>query len=131
MDAFRQGAFSWCELLTTDVEAAKKFYSELFGWNIEPVAGALHQDMQYNLVKVDGTEIGGIMAVPPQAQGMPPSWGTYVTVDDVDAAAAKVRELGGDIVVPLTDIPEVGRFCVIKDPQGAVISMITYLGTHS
>lgn len=131
MDAFRQGAFSWCELLTTDVEAAKKFYSELFGWNIEPVADALHQDMQYNLVKVDGTEIGGIMAVPPQAQGMPPSWGTYVTVDDVDAAAAKARELGGDVVVPLTDIPEVGRFCVIKDPQGAVISMITYLGTHS
>ena len=131
MDAFRQGAFSWCELLTTDVEAARKFYSELFGWNIEPVTDALHQDMQYNLVKVDGTEIGGIMAVPPQAEGMPPSWGTYVTVDDVDAAAAKVRELGGDIVVPLTDIPEVGRFCVIKDPQGAVISMITYLETHS
>ena len=131
MDAFRQGAFSWCELLTTDVEAAKKFYSELFGWNIEPVTDALHQDMQYNLVKVDGTEIGGIMAVPPQAEGMPPSWGTYVTVDDVDAAAAKARELGGDVLVPLTDIPEVGRFCVIKDPQGAVISMITYLETHS
>jgi len=131
MDAFRQGAFSWCELLTTDVEAAKKFYSELFGWNIEPVTDALHQDMQYNLVKVHGTEIGGIMAVPPQAAGMPPSWGTYVTVDDVDAAAAKARELGGDVLVPLTDIPEVGRFCVIKDPQGAVISMITYLETHS
>ena len=130
MDVFRQGAFSWCELLTTDVEGAKKFYSELFGWTMEPVTNAANEGMQYNLVKVDGTEIGGIMAVPPHAQGMPPCWGTYVTVDDVDAAAAKVRELGGDIVVPLTDIPEVGRFCVIKDPQGAVISMITYLETH-
>ena len=130
MDAFRHGAFSWCELLTTDVEAAKSFYSELFGWTMESVTHEANEGMQYHVVKVDGTEIGGIMAVPPQAQGMPPCWGTYVTVDDVDSAAARARELGGDIVVPLTDIPEVGRFCVIRDPQGAVISMITYLETH-
>ena len=130
MDAFRHGAFSWCELLTTDVEAAKSFYSELFGWTMEPVTHEANEGMQYNLVKADGTEIGGIMAVPPHAQGMPPCWGTYVTVDDVDAAAARARELGADVVVPLTDIPEVGRFCVIRDPQGAVISMITYSGTH-
>ena len=130
MDECRHGTFSWCELITTDVEAAKAFYSQLFGWTMEPVTHEANEGMQYNLVKVDGTEIGGIMAVPPQAPGMPPCWGTYVTVDDVDAAAGKARELGGDVVVPLTDIPGVGRFCVIRDPQGVTISMITYLKTH-
>ena len=130
MDECRHGTFSWCELITTDVEAAKAFYSQLFGWTMEPVTHEANEGMQYNLVKVDGTEIGGIMAVPAHAPGMPPCWGAYVTVDDVDAAAGKAGELGGDDVVPLTDIPGVGRFCVIRDPQGATISMITYLKTH-
>ena len=130
MDECRHGTFSWCELITTDVEAAKAFYSQLFGWTMEPVTHEANEGMQYNLVKVDGTEIGGIMAVPAHAPGMPPCWGAYVTVDDVDAAAGKAGELGGDVVVPLTDIPGVGRFCVIRDPQGATISMITYLKTH-
>ena len=129
MDECRHGTFSWCELITTDVEAAKAFYSQLFGWTMEPVTHEANEGMQYNLVKVDGTEIGGIMAVPAHAPGMPPCWGAYVTVDDVDAAAGKAGELGDD-VVPLTDIPGVGRFCVIRDPQGATISMITYLKTH-
>jgi predicted enzyme related to lactoylglutathione lyase len=57
---------------------------------------------------------------------MPPSWGTYITVDDVDATAAKAKELGGTVLVEPQDIPEVGRFCVIKDPQGAVFSAMTY-----
>ena len=127
MDAFNHGVFSWCELMTTDVEAAKEFYTELFGWTAEAVT---IDGMQYNLIKVEGTEIGGIMALPAQAQGAPPCWGTYVTVDDVDATAGKAQELGASVIVPLTDIPEVGRFCVIRDPQGAVISIITYLGEH-
>ena len=127
MDAFKHGVFSWCELMTTDVEAAKEFYTELFGWTAEAVT---IDGMQYNLIKLEGTEIGGIMALPAQAQGAPPCWGTYVTVDDVDATAGKAQELGASVIVPLTDIPEVGRFCVIRDPQGAVISIITYLGEH-
>ncbi len=133
MSASKHGTFSWCELLTTDVEAAKSFYAELFGWTMEPVTHECdegNETFEYNLVKVDGTEVGGIMAVPPQAQGMPPCWGAYVTVDDVDAAAAKVRDLGGHIVVPLKDIPGVGRFCVIQDPQGAALTLITYLPGH-
>ena len=94
----QHGAFSWCELLTTDVEAAKRFY----------------------------TGVGGIMAVPPHAAGCPPQWGTYVTMDDVDATARKAQELGATTIMPLTDIPNVGRFYTFQDPQGAVISIITY-----
>jgi hypothetical protein len=59
-------------------------------------------------------------------KGMPPVWGTYVTVDDVDQTAKTAEKLGGKILMPPTDIPTVGRFCVIQDPQGAVISAITY-----
>ena len=117
----RHGAFSWCELMTADVEAAKRFYTELLGWTTEEVPG-----MSYTIVKTGGTGVGGIMAVPPQAAGAPPQWGTYVTVDDVDATARKAQALGATTIVPLTDIPNVGRFYTFQDPQGAVISIITY-----
>jgi predicted enzyme related to lactoylglutathione lyase len=83
------------------------------------------EGMTYTLVKVGGTDVGGIMATPPEAQGMPPMWGVYVTVDNVDATAKTAEKLGVKILVPPTDIPDVGRFCVIQDPQGAVISAIT------
>jgi hypothetical protein len=82
--------------------------------------------MTYTIVKVDGEEVGGIMATPPQAGQMPSMWGIYVTVDDVDAAARKVSELGGNVLMGPQDIADVGRFCVLQDPAGAVISAITY-----
>jgi uncharacterized protein len=83
--------------------------------------------MTYTVVKVDGKGIGGIMSLP--QQGMPPQWGSYVTVDDVDATARTVPQLGGKVLMGPQDIPNVGRFCVIQDPQGAVISAITYKST--
>ena len=123
-DPFKQhGTFSWFELMTSDVDGAKKFYANLFGWNTEDMPMG---DMNYTIVKVGEEGLGGIMSTPPQAEGAPPNWGVYVTVDDVDATAGKAEELGGKILVPPTDIPNVGRFCVLQDPQGAVISAITY-----
>jgi predicted enzyme related to lactoylglutathione lyase len=118
---FRHGAFGWCELMTTDVQAATRFYTELLGWTTEEVPG-----MSYTVVKTGDVSIGGIMSSPPQAACAPPHWGTYVTVDDVDATARKAQELGATTIVPLTDIPNVGRFYTFQDPQGAVISVITY-----
>lgn len=120
----QHGAFSWCELITPDVAGAKTFYEKLFGWVMEdmPMEG-----MSYTVVKAGDREVGGIMATPPEAEGMPPAWGTYVTVDDVDELAGRVDGLGGKILVEPQDIPEVGRFCVIMDPQGAFISAITYI----
>jgi predicted enzyme related to lactoylglutathione lyase len=109
--------------MTTDVPAAIDFYSKLFGWTTEEYTGA---GMPYTIIKLGAKEIGGMMTTPPEAQGMPPMWGIYVTVDDVDATAKKVEELGGKILYPPTDIPTVGRFCVIQDPQGAPISVIRY-----
>jgi uncharacterized protein len=119
----QQGAFSWCELMTTDTSAAKEFYARLFGWGIvdRPVAG-----MMYHVLNIGDREVGGLMAMPPDVPPMPPSWGVYVTVDDVDAAAKLVEELGGKVKYPPTDIPDVGRFALIQDPQGAVLSIINY-----
>lgn len=122
-DSLKHGAFGWAELMTSDHQAAKKFYTSLFGWETEeyPMEG-----MDYTVLKVDGEPVGGIMASPPESQGMPPAWGLYVTVDNVDATAARVEELGGKIMRPPTDIPEIGRFCVFQDPQGSTLCAITY-----
>ena len=70
--------------------------------------------------------VGGIMATPPNAGPMPPTWGCYVTVDDVDAVLARCAALGGKTLVPPMDIPAVGRMAVLQDPQGAVLSVMAY-----
>jgi len=80
----------------------------------------------YTILIANGRPVGGIMKMPPQVPaGTPPHWGAYITVDDVDALAAKVQQLGGKILVPLSDSPD-ARFCVFPDPQGAVLSIISY-----
>ena len=123
-EKFKQhGTFSWCELMTTDADAAKAFYTKLFGWDTEDMS---MPGMTYTVVKVGGKGIGGIMSIPKEAQGMPPKWGPYVTVDDVDLTARTAEQLGAKLCAPPQDIPDVGRFCVIEDPQGAVICAITY-----
>jgi predicted enzyme related to lactoylglutathione lyase len=118
----RPGMFTWNELMTTDVEAAKAFYSEVFGWEFQdaPIG------VPYSLVQVDGQEVGGITVLPPEVQGSPPRWITYVTVDDVDAVAEKAERLGGKVVVAPQDVPVIGRYCAIQDPQGAMICAIKW-----
>jgi predicted enzyme related to lactoylglutathione lyase len=119
----QHGAFSWNELLTTDVAAAKAFYGTLFGWDMHDEQGC---GVPYTVLKAGEREVGGIMAVPPEVEGMPPAWGSYVTVDDVDERVAAAERLGGKLVVPPRDIPGIGRFAVITDPQGAALALIAY-----
>ena len=120
----QHGAFGWYELMTTDPQAAKDFYTKLFGWGVKDMDMG---DMTYTVLSVGDKDVGGLMAMPPEAGGMPPAWGCYVTVSDVDETARAAEALGGKVLVPPRDIPEVGRFCVLQDPQGAVISAITYV----
>jgi len=117
------GVFSWNELMTTDVPAAKKFYREALGWELQDMNTP---GMAYTIAKKGPREVAGIMGLSGDAQGMPPSWGSYVTVDDLEARVARVKSLGGKLVVEPRDIPNVGRFAVITDPQGAMLTMITY-----
>ena len=118
----KQGAFSWFELTSKDVRGAEAFYTKLFGWTTEPWMG----EERYTLIKVDDKEVGGIVSPPIVDSQKPCGWGLYVTVTDVDETARKVPEFGGRVLVPPTNIPRVGRFCLIEDPQGAVITAITY-----
>ena len=118
------GAFSWTELLTSDVPGARKFYSELLGWKIRDMENS---PMSYRIISANDQDIGGMMTIPEKAKGMPPAWGTYVTVKNVDETTGRVKALGGKVLMAPQDIPGVGRFSVIQDPQGATISLITYL----
>jgi hypothetical protein len=115
------GAFSWSELTTTHPKAAIEFYTKLFGWNSE----VMHMEhFDYTVVKVGQRGVGGVMTAPP---GAPVGWTPYVTVDDIDETAKLAVSLGGKLCMPPTDIPDVGRFAILIDPQGAVIAAITYL----
>jgi hypothetical protein len=118
-EGFAPGAICWNELLTTDIAGAKRWYGEVFGWKGEdmPMPG-----FTYTLWKDDGTDRGGAMSMPPGTGG-PPHWLAYVLVKDVDASAAKVTSLGGKLCVPPQDIPNIGRFSVFSDPQGASIAL--------
>lgn len=115
------GTFCWTELLTPNVEAAKKFYSELIGWKTteEDMGGASYTF----LTTPDGEQVGGMMQMDgPQWEGIPPHWMPYIMVENLDDSAQKVTDLGGKVKVPPTDIPP-GRFCVIEDPTGAAIAL--------
>jgi len=116
-----KGRFVWYDVMTTDVAAAKAFYTEVFGWKTQQFGG----DESYTMFCVGERPIGGVMMLPDEAkqQGAPPHWIGYVSVADVDATAARAAERGGKIYHPGTDIPEVGRFAVIGDPQGAAIAL--------
>ncbi|MCA1626496.1 MAG: VOC family protein [Acidobacteria bacterium] len=119
------GTICWNELTTKNVEAAKKFYTELFGWTLTKSEAA---GVDYTEFQVGGRPFGGMFQMTPEFGDATSHWMAYVAVDDVDAAARRVEELGGKICVPPTDIPNVGRFCVITDPTGATISLITLRG---
>ena len=116
------GTICWNELTTSDATSAKKFYADLFGWKF---TGSEAAGMDYNEINIGGPPFGGIMQITEQMGPMPSQWSAYVAVDDVDATAKRVEELGGKICMPPMDIPNVGRFSVITDPTGANIAVIT------
>lgn len=119
--AIAQGTPCWWELATKDAEKAKEFYTELCGWTVQPMEMPMGT---YNVLSRNGASFGGIMdASGPEWKDVPPHWMTYIHVNDVDASAAKVTELGGGVCVPPTDIPSVGRFSVVNDPTGGTFSL--------
>ena len=114
------GKFVWHDNMSTDAAKAKDFYTELFGWELEPFPGA-----DYKMIKAGGSLHGGFGA----AQGGAPSaWTGHILVEDVDATADKAKSAGGTVITEPMDIPDVGRFAVIADPQGAVFSAFASTG---
>lgn len=123
------GAFCWPELNTGDVAGAKAFYTALFGWAAVdvPMGGT----SSYTHWQSGGREVGGLCALDPRVHppGTPPHWFSHVAVDDAAACAAKAAALGGAVLLPPTDVKELGRFAVLRDPAGAVLG-VWQAGTH-
>ena len=120
-DAGAEGAVAWNELLTTDPAGARAFYGALLGW------GTFEQDMgdlgTYTMFSVAENDfVAGAIQMPDDAEATP-MWVPYVATSDVDASARRVKELGGQIFVPPTDIPDIGRFSVCGDPTGATFAL--------
>jgi predicted enzyme related to lactoylglutathione lyase len=116
-----RGQFVWYENLTPDVRASIAFYTDVVGWKTQPFVGGGEDYVMW--VGSQGP-LGGVMELPEEARkaGAPPHWMTHVQVDDVDATTALVKKLGGKVYKDPTDIPSVGRFAVLADPQGAPFS---------
>ena len=120
-DAERNGRIVWYELLTSDMDAAKKFYTKVVGWTTQPFEGS---PTPYEMwVRPGGGSIGGVMPIP-EGMNFPPHWVMYIAVPNLDAAIAKVQQLGGSTLSPPIDIPTVGRLRTMKDAQGAMFSLI-------
>ena len=115
------GALCWNELCTGDPARAGAFYAELLGWGREtmPMPG-----FEYTVFKRGDQPAGGMMAIQPEWGNMPPHWEIYFAVADCDAVAASVPKLGGSVMKAPADIPGVGRFAVLRDPQGATFSVL-------
>jgi predicted enzyme related to lactoylglutathione lyase len=121
-----EGRFVWYELMTTDVEAAKAFYSDIVGWGLRD---ASMPGLAYTLFTVEEVSVSGVMDLSDDAKamGVRPSWIGYVGANDVDATADRLVRLGGTVHVPPTDTSNVSRFSVVADPQAAPLGLIKWL----
>src|SRR5680860_1000468 len=118
-----QGRFVWRDLMTSNVEQSKEFFTTLFGWNTEVVD--MGPNGAYTMFKVgDARTSGGITQLDP-SHGAPSHWISYISTENVDDFCARSSELGATIAVEPMDIPDIGRFAVIADPQGAYFSAFT------
>ena len=116
---YAPGTFCWVDLTTTDQDAAKAFYTGLFGWEAQDMP--VGEDAYYSMQRLDGKDVAAIAPQPQQQRdaGVPPTWNSYVSVQDADATADRAKELGGTVHAPAFDVMEAGRMAVIQDPQGA------------
>lgn len=121
--SYTEGTPNWVDLQTTDVDAAKAFYAATFSWSFDdmpmPEGGA------YSIATIDGHRVAAIAPQsPPMIENkVPPVWNTYIAVDDVDAAAAKVAGAGGTVAMEPFDVMDAGRMAFVLDPSGAPVAL--------
>lgn len=114
--------FVWHELVTSDQKSSGDFFCGLFGWERREVDAGPYGT--YTLFQVEGKDVAGMMNPTPDSPGHGSYWHSYIAVDDVDACAAKAVRLGGKVLVPPHDVPDVGRICAVSDPTGAVAHLM-------
>jgi len=116
------GSLGWNELATNDPAMAREFYTGLFGWRTD----VMNMGMEYTVFLGDAGPLAGAYALTPEMEGMPVCWMPYFGVDDPDAAAAKAASLGATVLKGPEDIPGIGRFAMIRDPQGAMFYVMRF-----
>ena len=116
--SYTAGTFCWVDLMAADQDAAKRFYTGLFGWDYQnfPIPGG----GSYSLAQLDGRAVAAIVPAP---QDIPPHWNCYVSVEDAEATAARAQELGATVLQPAGDIGDSGRLAMFQDPQGAMLCL--------
>jgi uncharacterized protein len=126
----KHGEICWQELNTQNLSAAKTFYTELLGWNLE--LSKVSPDTGYIEIHIQGNAMGGMMEINKEWgedwQKIPSRWVTYIAVDNVDETVEKVKQNSGGICMPPFDAPGIGRMAVVKDPAGVAFSIITLNG---
>lgn len=122
----KNGNFVWYDLITTDAKAAESFYKSVLDWEAKDAGVA----KPYTIFSVGETRVAGMMQIDQHEcpAGMQPCWSGYIWVDDVDACAGKIEAAGGRVRRPGEDIPGVGRFAVVADPDGAVFQLFKDAG---
>ncbi len=121
------GRFIWVELSTTDTAAAKQFYPRVTGWRPQEYPEGA---MEYTVWMNGDAGVGGLMQLPQhlRQQGVPPHWLGYVYVSDLDATVARAKDMGGILLAGPEEVPNVGRWAVLHDPQGATITAMRPYG---
>jgi predicted enzyme related to lactoylglutathione lyase len=115
-----RGRVLWYELLTSDMKAAEKFYTNVVGWTVQPFDGS---PQPYDMwMRREHEPVGGVMTLP-EGMNFPPHWEMYVGVDKFDDAVAQIQRLGGRALGPVIDVPNVGRMQTMMDPQNAVFAI--------
>ncbi len=119
MTQYTPGTFSWTDLTTTDQEAAKAFYGELFGWEAQDMPAG--EGMVYTMMSLAGKPVAAISAQPEQQRdaGVPPTWNSYITVESANRTLERAQALGATVHAPAFDVLDAGRMGVVQDPQGA------------
>lgn len=117
-----QSPFIWQELVTTDQDVSGEFFSKLLGWNLKSVDA--DEFGTYTLFQQDGQDIAGMMNPTPDTPGEGSYWHSYISVEDIDNCAKQTLALGGKVIVPVHDVPGVGRICAVSDPTGAIVHLM-------
>ena len=118
------GAFHWNELMTGDIERAKRFYGDTIGWKFE--AMPMPDGGTYWLASANSKSVGGLFQLSsPAYDGVPEGWMPYLAVDDVDKRVAKAVKAGAKLMKPIFDVPGVGRIAVLTEPGGAGVGWMT------
>jgi len=119
VSVYAPGTFCWVDLGTTDTDAAKAFYTQLFGWEaVDVPAGEMGV---YTMLQKEGEDVCALYAM--NTPGVPPYWLSYISVDQLDAVAEQVTTLGGKVMQPPFDVMESGRMALVQDLEGAVFAL--------